>query len=261
MSLIISFIVISILHQIYSIPKYIFSLRNDHHDRIRQLLHMNCSFPNEYSPLFICSNEIFYHVEFNIDISLAPFQSQLNKCAIIIKYNYISVFAERINQSVFLTSHDINHNNQKSIVFKQQSSLAIDNIDWNKSLMINIYNDIYKNNYCSFQLLPIGPKCSFILQIEPYNISCYLNMKLSKYDHLENKKKHNKYVYMINKSNITQSRNQFNQNFFALLITIFIFTIIPLILFIGNIMYIKQIQTNIPYYLKYYDIRSDTLNE
>ncbi|CAF2980002.1 unnamed protein product [Rotaria sp. Silwood2] len=127
MSLVIPFIVIIIIHQIHSIPKYIFSLRNDYHDLVRQLLYMNCSFPNEYSPLFICSNEIFYHVEFNIDISLAPFQSKLNKCAIIIKYSHISVYAERINQSAFLTSHVINNkNNQEFIVFKQQSSLAID---------------------------------------------------------------------------------------------------------------------------------------
>ncbi|CAF1012352.1 unnamed protein product [Rotaria sp. Silwood1] len=115
------------MHEIHSIPKYIFSLRNDHHDLIRQLLYMNCSFLNVYSPLFICSNEIFYHAEFNIDISLVPFQSQLNKCAIIIKYNHISVFAERINQSAFVTSHVINNNNnQEFIVFQQQSSLTID---------------------------------------------------------------------------------------------------------------------------------------
>jgi hypothetical protein len=89
-------------------------------DHIRQLLHMNCSFLNEYSPSFICSNEIYYHIEFNLDISLAPFQYRFNKCGIIIKSNCISIFSERINHLSFPISHN-NKNNQDSIVFKQRS--------------------------------------------------------------------------------------------------------------------------------------------
>ena len=46
--------------------------------------------------------------------------------------------------------------------------------------------------------------------------------------------------------------NNNHQNLYTVLITIFCFTLIPLILFIGNIIYIEQIQMNNPYYLKYY---------
>ncbi len=52
-----------------------------------------------------------------------------------------------------------------------------------------------------------------------------------------------------------------HQNLYTVLITIFCFTLIPLILFIGNIIYIEQIQMNNPYYLKYYDMRSDLSNK
>jgi hypothetical protein len=107
-------ILIFIIHQIHSTPKYIFSLKNDH---IHQLLHTNCSTLNAYSSLFICSNEIFYHIEFNLDISLVPFQSQLNTCGVIIKYNH------KTNQSSFLLSHN---NNQDPIIFNQRSILSID---------------------------------------------------------------------------------------------------------------------------------------
>lgn len=85
MFLIIHIILIFFPNKIQSTPKYIFSLRNIHHDFRDQLIDMKCSFENEYSRLFTCSYVNFCHMEFDIDISLAPFQYQLNKCGIIIK--------------------------------------------------------------------------------------------------------------------------------------------------------------------------------
>jgi len=131
---------------------------------------------------------------------------------------------------------------------------SIQNFNCNKSFIIFLYNNIYKHNYCSFQLLPIGLNCSYISSIELYNVSCYLNINYSKYDHFKNI---NRDLYRID---IIEQRTKFDENIFALLITIFSLTIIVLLLFIGNILYIEQVRNNIPNYLKYYDTQLDSSN-
>jgi preprotein translocase subunit SecY len=73
-------------------------------------------------------------------------------------------------------------------------------------------------------------------------------MKLSKFNPIENKE-----LYTINKTDKIQEGKKLN---YAFLITIFLLTIIPLILFIGNIIYIEQIQMNIPSY--YSSLQSDS---
>ena len=74
MTLRLIFFIIFLIHQIHSTSKFFFSL---HHDDQRQLL----------SSLFIYSN----HIEFDMDISLDSFQSQSNKCELIIKLNQPSI--------------------------------------------------------------------------------------------------------------------------------------------------------------------------
>lgn len=117
--------------------------------------------------------------------------------------------------------------------------------------MIIVYNSMFKNNYCSFQLKPIGSQCSLILLIRPYDLSCYLNIKLSKYDYLD-KDIYDKYFKMINRTDKNQQEKNFNDEFLAFIRAIFVFTIILLVLFIGNMIHIKQNQNQIPHYLKYY---------
>lgn len=108
-------------------PKLIYSLRHDYHDFLSQLLHRNCLFLNQNSSLFICSNDFFYHIQFDIGIGIAPFQSKPNTCGIILKYNQISMFPGRENRTYFSASHDFNKNhNEDFVLIQQRSMLSID---------------------------------------------------------------------------------------------------------------------------------------
>jgi hypothetical protein len=98
--------------------------------------------------------------------------------------------------------------------------------------MIFIYNNVNKNNYCSFRLLPIGSDCSYMSFIKTYNISCYLNMNFSKYERLGNQNEH---LNIIKKTKIIKQEKKFDENFLAFLMTIFLLTITSFVLFIGNI--------------------------
>jgi competence transcription factor ComK len=76
MSLRLLFLIAFLIHPIHSTSKYFFSL---HYDDQRQLL----------SSLFIYSNSI----EFDMGVSLVSFQSQSNKCELIIKLDQLSTLS------------------------------------------------------------------------------------------------------------------------------------------------------------------------
>ena len=115
-------LLLTMIYRASSAPKSVLALRNDRHGRMRRLLHTQCSSLNAYSPQFACSDALFYHVEFDLDVSLVPFQYQPKKCASIINYVPIPLLCEDINRSSLFMSHN-NHLNV--IVSKQRIVLGM----------------------------------------------------------------------------------------------------------------------------------------
>ena len=96
-------VLLSTLERIDCQVNWLFSLRNDLHDHVRQLLHQNCSIISRSSRLFLCTNEIYSHVEFQLEVFLVPYQSNRNTCGMILKFYQIFPHNQSISSRSILS--------------------------------------------------------------------------------------------------------------------------------------------------------------
>lgn len=121
------------------------------------------------------------------------------------------------------------------------------------------YSNVDTNNYCLFQLLPIGSKCLLTSSIKPYNLSCRINLNYSNNSDLQ--KINNEHMFIMNKRSLPEQKPRFKHNIISFLITIITFTMVLLLTLIGNFIYIEHSRNTTPHYLKYYRKSSDMLNK
>ena len=118
---------------------------------------------------------------------------------------------------------------------------------WNQSLLIVLVNSMQRRNYCLIRLAPIGSKCDYRSSVETNSVSCYFHGNLSKSDRVE---ANHPTVSLISKTR-TEARR--HSDLLDFVFTMIFFTVIPMGVLIGNVVYIEHIQKTLPMHLKYYD--------
>lgn len=117
---------------------------------------------------------------------------------------------------------------------------------WNQSLLIVLVNSLQRRNYCLIRLAPIGSKCDYRSSVETNSVSCYFHGNLSKSDRVEASRPS---ILLISK---TRTDVRPHSDLLDFVFTLIFFTVIPMGVLIGNVVYIEHIQKTLPMYLQYY---------
>ena len=214
---------------VQSASHLIYSLRHDRENGVQQVLDRHCS--SLRPSTFLCAGQVFLHLEFDLDLSLARFQSHPARCAIVVKLHPMSYYdqdSSGLEQRTVLTV-DVSLSDLSAKV-----SIDAKAEHWNDSSTVLIVNDLEKNNYCSFDLSPIGSHCTYIRSLQPRNVSCYVNVTRS-HDHPS--------LALDGIPRVIQSEpnsNRFTRDLLEFLVGMSAATLLPCLFFLGHLVHLER---------------------
>ena len=97
-------------------PSVLFSLADDRNNTLREHLYTRCSSVDP-SSLFLCSDELLYYVRFHFDLSLAPFQTQTDRCGLLFHYHSYGLDPPMKSDRRLLIPIDVRRTSRSLLVF------------------------------------------------------------------------------------------------------------------------------------------------